>query len=148
MTTIGYVEIQRDVSGGGPRSLLTLLERLDRTRFRPIVFVYGRGTLAEHLSRFDIPVEILDDIVQSAGFHVRRRSLCNFPPVPKLSNKLGIDAYNNYWLTIVDSALSNFFSWNIKYHRTKLHEKFAPASVFYVLERSNSCSTRGSPSPE
>lgn len=82
-----------------------------------------------------IPLDILDRIIQHVGFNIRHRSLCNFPLIPRVANKLGIAAYNNYVLTVADSLLSQLFSWNIKYHRTKMHEKFAPASVFYVLEK-------------
>lgn len=84
-----------------------------------------------------IPLEIMDKIVRNAGFKVKHRSLCNFPLIPKLTNKLGISAYNSYVATMADSLLSQLFSWNIKYHRTKLREKFAPASVYYVLEKVN-----------
>ncbi len=83
-----------------------------------------------------IPIQILDEIIRNVGFKIKHRSLCNFPLIPKMANKLGITAYNNTAITIADSFLSQIFSWNIiKYHRTKLHEKFAPASVYYVLEK-------------
>jgi SAM-dependent methyltransferase len=82
-----------------------------------------------------IPAEILDGIVRRAGFTVRRRSLCDFPPIPRVAGKFGLAAYNNYVLTLMDALVSRAFSWNIKYHRTRLHEKLAPSSAFYVLEK-------------
>lgn len=82
-----------------------------------------------------IPLNLLDNIVRDVGFDIRHRSLCDFSPVPRLAKKWGVDAYNNSALTLADSFLSKMFAWNIKYHRTKLYEKLAPASVFYVLER-------------
>ena len=82
-----------------------------------------------------IPVELLDEIVQRAGFTMVRRSLCNFPLIPRLAEKLGLAAYNSVTLTSIDALLSRAFSWNIRYHRTRLHEKFAPSSVFYVLRK-------------
>jgi len=82
-----------------------------------------------------IPAEILDEIVRRAGFTVRRRSLCNFPLIPRLAEKLGLSAYNNTVLTSMDALLSRAFSWNVKYHRTRPYEKLAPSSVFYVLEK-------------
>lgn len=82
-----------------------------------------------------IPLQILDDIVRKLSFKIKHRSLCNFPVIPKLANIVGVAAYNNTTLTIADALLSQIFNWNIKYHRTKLYEKFAPASVYYVLEK-------------
>ncbi|MBU2634762.1 MAG: class I SAM-dependent methyltransferase [Nanoarchaeota archaeon] len=82
-----------------------------------------------------IPVQILDEIVRNVGFKIAHRSFCNFPLIPKIANKLGVAACNNTALTITDTFLSQIFSWNVKYHRTKLFDKFAPASVYYVLEK-------------
>jgi SAM-dependent methyltransferase len=82
-----------------------------------------------------IPLQIMDSIVQKLSFKIKHRSLCNFPIIPKIANKIGVAAYNNSFLTAADALLSQLFSWNIKYHRTKLYEKFAPASVYYVLEK-------------
>lgn len=82
-----------------------------------------------------IPLEIMDEIAWNAGFKVKHRSFCNFPLISNLTNKLGISAYNSYAVTMVDYLLSQLFFWNIKYHRIKLREKFAPASVYYVLEK-------------
>ena len=82
-----------------------------------------------------IPLKILDDIVLNVGFKVSHRSLCMFPVIPKIANKVGVAAYNNFALTIADALLSKIFTWNMKYHRTKFYEKFAPASAYYVLEK-------------
>lgn len=82
-----------------------------------------------------IPLHLLDRIIKDAGFVVMRRSLCIYPPLPKMANKLGISTYNNVILTIADALISRAFSWNIKYHRTKFFEKLAPASAYYVLTK-------------
>jgi ubiquinone/menaquinone biosynthesis C-methylase UbiE len=82
-----------------------------------------------------IPLHILNEIVLNAGFKVKQKSLCNFPLLPKLANKIGGSAYNSYSLTMADKLFSQAFSWNIKYHRTKLYEKIAPASVYFVLNK-------------
>ncbi|MCB1760421.1 MAG: class I SAM-dependent methyltransferase [Gammaproteobacteria bacterium] len=82
-----------------------------------------------------IPLHLMDQIVRKAGFTVLHRSLCVFSPIPKLSNKFGVAAYNNFALTVADSILSQAFSWNIKYHRTNYFEKVAPSSVYYVLTK-------------
>ncbi len=80
-----------------------------------------------------IPLNILRSIIQKAGFRIRKESLCVFPLVPVLAGKIGVAAYNNSMLTHIDRYLSKIFSWNMKYHRLKMYEKFAPASVFYIL---------------
>jgi len=77
----------------------------------------------------------MDEIIKNSGFKVRHRSFCVFPLVPKLASKLGISSYNNFVLTLFDSMLSYLFSWNVKYHRTKLWENLGPASIYYVLEK-------------
>lgn len=82
-----------------------------------------------------IPFNILKEIVRNTGFKVKKESLCVFPVLAKLAPKIGVTAYNNYTITLTDKILSKIFSWNIKYHRTRTYEKFAPASVFYVLEK-------------
>jgi len=82
-----------------------------------------------------IPLTLLRKIVMSSGFKIRKESLCHFPLLPRLANKIGVAAYNNYLLTVTDTFLSKLFSWNKVYHRTKLYEKFAPAAVYYVLEK-------------
>lgn len=82
-----------------------------------------------------IPLQILDHILENVGFTIVRRSLCNFPVLPKIGNKIGIKTYNNKILTMADALLSQAFAWNIRYHRTRFFEKLAPASVYYVLTK-------------
>tara|TARA_R110002096_G_scaffold418286_2_gene622282 strand:+ start:807 stop:1616 length:810 start_codon:yes stop_codon:yes gene_type:complete len=82
-----------------------------------------------------IPINIIGRIVRDIGFDIKHESLCFFPLVMMLSNKVGVAAYDNYIVTMADALLSRVFSWNIKYHRTKFHEKFAPTSIYYVLEK-------------
>lgn len=82
-----------------------------------------------------IPLKILSEIVRNAGFKIRNESFCVFPLLPKLVVKIGAAAYNSYTVTLADALLSKIFSWNLKYHRTRLRDKFAPASVYYVLEK-------------
>ena len=82
-----------------------------------------------------IPLHILDRIVENAGFKIVNKSYCHFPILPKITNKLGMAAYNNVVFTIIDSFLSQIFSWNIKYYRPHFFDKLAPASVYYVLTK-------------
>ena len=82
-----------------------------------------------------IPIEILDEIIARSGLKVKRRAYCVFPAIPKLAGQFRIATYNNPLLTNFDAFLSWLLSWNAKYHRTQLHEKFAPASIYYILEK-------------
>lgn len=82
-----------------------------------------------------IPLQLLDEIVENAGFKTIRRSLFYFPLIPKVANKFGIAAYNNVALTMADALLSQAFSWNIKYHRTRFFEYCAPKWAYYVLKK-------------
>ena len=45
--------------GGAEVSLLGLLERLDRTRFDPLVVLPGKGLLANHVTKLEVPVVLL-----------------------------------------------------------------------------------------
>lgn len=82
-----------------------------------------------------IPLKIFEEIIINAGFTIKYRALCNFPLIPKIANKIGIVTYNNPALVWLDDVLSKVFSWNIKYHRTNIIAKLAPASVYFVLEK-------------
>jgi len=103
----------------------------------PIVSMGDWRKLRKGLTKRErgIPTKILDEIIHNTGFKIKHKELCIFPLVQKLADSLGISAYNNSSLTKADTLLSKFFSWNVKYHRTKLHEKFAPTSAYYVLEK-------------
>lgn len=82
-----------------------------------------------------IPVRVMDRIIKSAGFRIKRKAYCTFPIVPMIAKRIGVSAYNHGAMTLLDSVLSKAFSWNIKYSRTRTIDKFAPASAFYVLQR-------------
>lgn len=82
-----------------------------------------------------IPLRLLDRILGDAGFKVVRRSLCNFPLVPRVAARLGVEAYNSRLMTATDGLLSQAFAWNLTYHRTAFFEKLAPASVYFVLTK-------------
>lgn len=82
-----------------------------------------------------IPLKIMDFIIKNNGFKVKYRSVCNFPLIPKITNKFGVSAYNSYPLTVADKYLSKIFHWNLKYNRINFYDKIAPASIYYVLEK-------------
>ena len=82
-----------------------------------------------------IPVELFKNILCDTGFIIKRKTPCIFPLIPKLVGRLGVETYNSYALTLLDRLLSKLFFWNVKYHRIAIYEKVAPASVFFVLEK-------------
>jgi len=82
-----------------------------------------------------IPLQVLNDIIRNAGFKINHKSLCISPIILNIANKVGVAAYNNSALTIADVLFSQMFARNIKYHRTKLYQKFAPLSAYYILKK-------------
>ena len=82
-----------------------------------------------------IPVNYFDGIVDSCQFQVKQKSLCIFPPVQKISRKLGIIPYNNRFVTVIDRIASELTKFNLRYHRTNTIQKFSPTSVYYVLSK-------------
>lgn len=82
-----------------------------------------------------IPLKLLDKLPVTIGFRIAHRSLCNFPLIPRLANIVGISAYDNLTLTLIDGILSKAFYFNYRYHRTRMFDRLAPASVYYVLEK-------------
>jgi len=82
-----------------------------------------------------IPLNIFKSIINDAGFVIKHQSLCVFSLIPKISNRIGISAYNSSILTWIDKKLCQLFSWNVNYHPTKLVHKFRPWSVYFVLNK-------------
>ena len=82
-----------------------------------------------------IPVRIFDDIVKDCGFEILRRSFVVFPVIPRIGRYFNFSSYNNRIMTMMDAFLSKTFAFNTTYHRTKVRQKFGPASLFYVLKK-------------
>ena len=82
-----------------------------------------------------IPMEILKAIISEVGLTIHHEALCVFPPMTKLLQKIGIEVYNNIFLTALDSLMSKLFRWNLSYHAIKPWKKIRPTSVFFVLEK-------------
>jgi SAM-dependent methyltransferase len=79
-----------------------------------------------------IPSQIFHEIIVKAGFKIVEYSPCVFPPLSVFLQKLGLVPYNSKIIVSIDLFISKLFESNYKYHRTKLFEKFAPASAYYV----------------
>ncbi len=90
-----------------------------------------------HLTKRErgIPLGIFEEIIKKSGFKIKKRSLCGFPLLPKITCKLGFAIYNNNVLTILDAILSWLFAWNTGYHRVTILEKFGPTSAYFVLAK-------------
>lgn len=80
-----------------------------------------------------IPLNIFIEIIKTAGFTIKANVPCDFSLVSRVSNKFGVAAYNNSFLTSLDCFLSYIFRWNSHYHPKNIWHKFAPASRFFVL---------------
>ena len=82
-----------------------------------------------------IPFELFNNIISESGFRIKKKSFCIFPVIPRIVNKFGGAAYNSLFFTLSDDLMCRIFSWNKKYHRTKIYQKFGPTSAYFVLEK-------------
>ena len=82
-----------------------------------------------------IPLQILRKSLQSSGFIIFSESLCNFSPLARFATFFNLPKYNNRIITRIDALLCKAFSFNLKYHRSSLLDKFSPDSVFFILEK-------------
>jgi len=58
-STVLVVSNHGEIVGGGEVSLLALLERLDRSRWNPVVVVPAEGAVASRCRRLDLPVHVI-----------------------------------------------------------------------------------------
>jgi SAM-dependent methyltransferase len=82
-----------------------------------------------------IPEPLLIEIVEGAGFLVEHQTLCEFAPLARAMSLLGQKTFRRPWSTVLDQYLCRLFSFNIKYHRRTLLEKFGPSSIALVLKK-------------
>jgi SAM-dependent methyltransferase len=82
-----------------------------------------------------IPLDYFRALLLRAGLQIQSERLCVFPIIPRLSNKIGISAFNSKLLTRIDAGLSNLTARNITYHRTTPIKKLAPSSAYFVLSK-------------
>lgn len=94
---------------------------------------FGRNGLTKR--ERGIPVSIFDDIITETHFRVVKKTLCDFAPLQKVFNRIGVCVHDNAILTFGDAILSRIFSFNLQYHRISLRSKIAPGSVFYLLSK-------------
>lgn len=84
-----------------------------------------------------IPIDIFQKIIDDSGFEIVSKKTCVLPPFCKLLSRIKISTYNNNFATLLDSLLCRILNWNIRYHATTITQKIRPASVFYVLRKTN-----------
>ena len=83
-----------------------------------------------------IPEALMRQAIEKAGLEVVSRTYCDFAPIIKMGKVLRLRAvYNSPWLTWLDALASRLFSWNLRYHRTNVFQKIAPASIFWVCRK-------------
>jgi SAM-dependent methyltransferase len=85
-----------------------------------------------------IPYQLFLEMVRNAGLSVERASLFDFPPFVRFMHTIGLAVFASPVATRVDGLLARAFSFNTRYHRIGLLEKFGPASVFLVLRKRQS----------
>jgi 2-polyprenyl-3-methyl-5-hydroxy-6-metoxy-1,4-benzoquinol methylase len=82
-----------------------------------------------------IPKDIFQKMITDAGFKVVKRKYCFSPVTTHAGLLMKSSVYNKACFVLMDEVISNLFSKNIRYHRTKKLENLAPISVFYVLTK-------------
>jgi SAM-dependent methyltransferase len=92
-----------------------------------------RKGLTKHERGF--PEAILRRILLEAGLAINREHVCMFSVIGMLAPLFGIAPYNSSFIVQVDRALCALSRWNMTYHREAMWRKFAPWSVFLVLEK-------------
>jgi len=80
-----------------------------------------------------IPSVFLEAALQRARLRVVRKSLCDFPLVPRLGRPFfAHGVFNSHAATVIDAWLARAFAWNQRYHARTVIEKIRPTAVFIV----------------
>ena len=83
-----------------------------------------------------IPEHLMQDFITKSGMDVVHRSYCSFNPFISIFHKMGIWVPFNYRIvTIIDWMLSELTSFNARYWRPKIWQKFAPSSAAFLAQR-------------
>ncbi len=81
------------------------------------------------------PRDLLDEMVQRAGFRIVRKTYFEFPLLRRVRDQWGVDTYNSRFWTALDGFFCRLTDWNYRYHRVTSFQKLAPSYVFLVLQR-------------
>jgi SAM-dependent methyltransferase len=82
-----------------------------------------------------IPWDMFNTLLTKTGFKIHRAAPCFFPLTDRLGRLVGGSLWNNRIAVKFDALVSRLFAWNLKYHRTRLHERIAPGSAFWIVEK-------------
>jgi SAM-dependent methyltransferase len=82
-----------------------------------------------------IPLSLFRQLIISAGFRIRKETLCVFPLIPRLGILMDRHVYNSRLMVSWDWMLSRLFARNYVYHSSKWLKKFKPTAVALVIEK-------------
>lgn len=82
-----------------------------------------------------IPVQLMREFVELAGFEVVRERQCMFSLTSRLRYLTAGPVYNNGAIVALDAALSALPIWPRIYHARNALDKLRPTSVYFVLEK-------------
>lgn len=82
-----------------------------------------------------IPLPVLRDFVEQAGFKVVRERKCIFSLTSRLKHMVAGPVFNNAAVVAIDAVLSALPIWPRVYHARNGLQKLRPTAVYYVLQK-------------
>lgn len=82
-----------------------------------------------------IPLPVLRDFVEQAGFKVVRERKCMFSLTSRLRHVVAGSVFNNAVVVSLDALLSALPIWPKAYHARDALQKLRPTAVYYVLQK-------------
>ena len=82
-----------------------------------------------------IPLPVLRDFVEQAGFKVVRERKCMFSLTSRLRHVVAGPVFNNAVVVSLDALLSALPIWPKAYHARNALQKLRPTAVYYVLQK-------------
>jgi SAM-dependent methyltransferase len=82
-----------------------------------------------------IPLPVLRDFVEQAGFKVVRERKCMFSLTSRLRHVVAGSVFNNAAVVSLDALLSALPIWPKVYHARNALQKLRPTAVYYVLQK-------------
>lgn len=82
-----------------------------------------------------IPLPLLRDFVEQAGFKVVRERKCMFSLTSRLRHVVSGSVFNNAAVVALDALLSALPIWPKVYHARNALQKLRPTAVYYVLQK-------------
>jgi glycosyltransferase involved in cell wall biosynthesis len=131
---------------GGQQSMLALLSKLDRTKFRPIVILPQEGMLSEELQRLSIPYYIIP-LTSNKIKHIFS-ILSNLISIIKLIKKEKISIiHSDFEADTVISGIACIITriklvWHVRLTRPSLQDSLLFRMSTIVIGVSNDCSGR------